>query len=180
MDSVRLTHQGDILHAAGRIGVEEELFLRLICWLALGQWLLRLVMGEQVWCRYRDQLFLLAARELEPLVDQAQWHPGEMPELFLGPVHLQVGSDAAQWRIRSPDQPFTVRAAAGGERLFRNGMHQQVSELWRQAGIPPWQRRRLPLMLLGDEVVAAANIGVADNWQPESAEAGRGIQIEYQ
>lgn len=140
----------------------------------------RLVMGEQVWCRYRDQLFLLAARELEPLVDQAQWHPGEMPELFLGPVHLQVGSDAAQWRIRSPDQPFTVRAAAGGERLFRNGMHQQVSELWRQAGIPPWQRRRLPLMLLGDEVVAAANIGVADNWQPESAEAGLGIQIEYQ
>ena len=46
-DRVRLTHEVDIPHAAGGIGVEEERFLLLLRWLPLGQGRLRLVIAEQ-------------------------------------------------------------------------------------------------------------------------------------
>ncbi len=54
----------------------------------------------------------------------------------------------------------------GGERLLLGGMHRQLTECWRQAGIPPWRRPALPLLCLDGELVAAFAAGVADPWRP--------------
>ena len=87
---------------------------------------------------------------------------------------------AADLILRRPASPMTVRGARGGERILLDGMHRQVSELWRAQGMPPWQRRRQPVFLVNDEVVAVAGIGVADNWQPRDGEAHVGLHIEGQ
>ena len=86
------------------------------------------------------------------------------------------------WSFRSPYSrlvtPDLVRAASGGERILLRGHHRQVSELWRSAGIPPWRRQRLPLFFVGDELVAAAAIGVADGWSAQPGEAAFHLLIE--
>jgi tRNA(Ile)-lysidine synthase len=56
-------------------------------------------------------------------------------------------------------------------------MHQRLAELWRVAGIPPWQRRQLPLFHAGETLVAAAGAGVADDWRAGPDGPGIGIRV---
>lgn len=123
--------------------------------------------ADKVLCRFRDTLYLLPADELAPVTAACEWSPGLTPVCHFGPWRLQGGApprDALEllWFDQAP-AALTLKPASGGERLLWHGMHQQVSELWRAAGIPPWRRRQLPLVYCGDELVAAAAVGVADN-----------------
>ena len=138
----------------------------------------RLGLAQHVCCRFRDRLFLLPESALEPLTGEHQWLPTPGQSLALASATLHARAAPAELMLRPPAQPLTVRAADGGERILLGGMHRQVSELWRERSVPPWQRRRLPLLLLGDEVVAAAAIGVADSWQPAAGETAVGLHIE--
>lgn len=136
-----------------------------------------IVWPEGAFMRYRQRLWLLSADARVPLQGTASWHPGSQPELQLGGVLLSQ-TNVEGLVIRDINQPLTVRPAVGGERILLRGLHQQVSELWRAAGIPPWQRRRLPLFFSGDELVAAAAIGTADGWLPGPKEAFFRLLIE--
>ena len=131
--------------------------------------------GELV--RYRQRLWLLAPGQRQPLNDSAIWRPDSQPLLQLGPVSIRV-ADGEGLVVRDSGQGLLVRAARGGERILLRGHHRQVSELWRSAGIPPWRRQRLPLFFVGDELVAAAAIGVADGWSPALGEPAFRLLIE--
>ena len=131
--------------------------------------------GELV--RYRQRLWLLAPGQRQPLNDSAIWRPDSQPLLQLGPVSIRV-ADGEGLVVRDSGQGLLVRAAHGGERILLRGHHRQVSELWRSAGIPPWRRQRLPLFFVGDELVAAAAIGVADGWSPALGEPAFRLLIE--
>jgi tRNA(Ile)-lysidine synthase len=65
------------------------------------------------------------------------------------------------------DIPLRVRFRRGGERIRPAGdAHtRELRDLLQGAGIPPWQRRRIPLVFDADELLA-----VADLW---TSEAGR-------
>jgi tRNA(Ile)-lysidine synthase len=135
------------------------------------------VWPEGAFVRYRQRLWLLSTAARLPLQGETSWQPSSQPQLQLGGVLVRL-ADAGGLLVRNTGQPLTVRAAQGGERILLRGLHQQVSELWRAAAIPPWQRRRLPLFFNGDELVAAAAIGTADNWLPAPDEAFFRLLIE--
>lgn len=120
---------------------------------------------DGVFSRFRERLWLLSAAAWQPLRDSANWYPAEQPVLQLQQLCLRLDQHGSLC-LRAPHGPLTVRAAHGGERILRAGRHREIKELWRVAGIPPWQRRRLPLLFADSALVAAAAIGVADNWQP--------------
>ncbi|MGB1222380.1 MAG: tRNA lysidine(34) synthetase TilS, partial [Alcanivoracaceae bacterium] len=117
--------------------------------------------GELLWC--------LPLAQLVPLPDSVHWDWRRDPELSLDTAGaLQASTDSTApdvLRLPSTVGALTVKRASGGERILLRGMHRQVSELWRVAGVPPWQRQRLPLLYAGDALVAVAGIGVADDWQ---------------
>ncbi|MCF6325445.1 MAG: tRNA lysidine(34) synthetase TilS [Gammaproteobacteria bacterium] len=52
--------------------------------------------------------------------------------------------------------PMTVRFRQGGERCQLSGRHHhhQLKGLLQQAGVPPWQRDRIPLIYLGAQLAA--------------------------
>ncbi|MEQ8798630.1 MAG: tRNA lysidine(34) synthetase TilS [Salinisphaeraceae bacterium] len=60
--------------------------------------------------------------------------------------------------------PLRVQLRRGGERLRLPGRdhHACLGELFRQAGVPPWVRERLPLVFADDRLVAVADWLVAD------------------
>lgn len=159
----------------------------------------QLPLENGVLTRYRQRLYWVPSAAFAPPPPAHLWHLDQ--PLQLGPLQLEasrettapsspeivvLSSCAPKGVAGSMHEPaptaghlhlpailtqLQVRFAQGGERILRNGKHQQISECWRAAGIPPWLRRWLPLFYLDEELVAAAALGVADNWQPETSSA---------
>ena len=60
-----------------------------------------------------------------------------------------------------------VRLRAGGERLQpdRRRPRRTLKNLFQEAGVPPWQRDRLPLLFCGDDLVWAPGLGIDAHYQ---------------
>jgi tRNA(Ile)-lysidine synthase len=65
------------------------------------------------------------------------------------------GIDARHW-------PLQVRLRAGGERLKPDARRPRrtLKNLFQEAGVPPWERERLPLLFSGERLVWAPGLGV--------------------
>jgi tRNA(Ile)-lysidine synthase len=57
---------------------------------------------------------------------------------------------------------FEVRLRSGGERLQSDAKRPRrtLKNLFQEAGVPPWERERLPLLYCGNELVWAPGLGV--------------------
>lgn len=132
--------------------------------------------------RFRDGLYLLNEAQRVPLTGEhaLALEPGVSRA---GPVAIEIQPAEAGLGSGSgiilPGSLSGVRLAAarGGERLLYRGLHRQVSELWRQAGLPPWCRRQLPLFWQGEQLLAVAGIGAADDCRVVPGEAAWKVSI---
>ncbi|HET9836115.1 MAG TPA: tRNA lysidine(34) synthetase TilS, partial [Rhodanobacteraceae bacterium] len=96
---------------------------------------------------------------------ESPWNGGALQLPGGGTLVLE---DAAGNPVSLPlDPPLHVRFRRGGERIKPAGdAHtRELRDLLQRAGIPPWQRARIPLIFGCDELLAVANL-----W---SSEVGR-------
>lgn len=127
--------------------------------------------------RYRDLLHAMPPLELPPLEWTAVFDGSDLVlPLDLGTLHL-VG---AAPHPRLP-RPLEVRFRRGGERLrlATGGYTRELRDLFQEAGIPPWQRARLPLVFDS----AGELLAVADLWLGEAGArllAPLGARLEWQ
>lgn len=64
------------------------------------------------------------------------------------------------------DRPLRVGLRQGGESMHLAGRgRRDVKRLLQEAGIPPWQRERLPLVWCGDALVAVLGVLTAEGWR---------------
>jgi tRNA(Ile)-lysidine synthase len=85
-------------------------------------------------------------------------------------------------------KPLRVRLRSGGERLQPDPRRPRrtLKNLFQEAGVPPWQRDRLPLLFHGDDLVWVPGLGidarfqagvgqpgVVPQWRSTQEEAGR-------
>jgi len=129
--------------------------------------------------RYRDLLYALPPLQLPPL----DWS-GE----FTGAM-LELPADAGTLRLvaLAPDtapplltDPLYVRFRRGGESLrLQGGAHtRELRDLLQEAGVPPWQRSRLPLLFDAANILLA----VGDLWISDAGAellAGAGARLEW-
>lgn len=81
-------------------------------------------------------------------------------------------------------QAFQVRLRSGGERLRTDARRpsRTLKNLFQEAGVPPWERERMPLLFCGGDLVWAPGLGVdakylsagrapgiLPDWRPSSA-----------
>ena len=107
--------------------------------------------------RYREHLHLMPPLSPEPEGFEVQWDGGAALSLPPGCGELRA----------SAQRPFTVRFASGGER-FRPEAGQasrSLKNLFQEHGIPPWRRRRTPLVFEDGELVWVGGLP----WQPAEA-----------
>lgn len=125
--------------------------------------------------RYRELLHALAPLQFPPLDWVAPFDGGPLAlPLDLGT--LRLAGLAHPLRV-----PLHVRFRRGGEslRLASGGHARELRDLFQEAGIPPWQRGRLPLLFDDDDVLVA----VADLWRSEEAAralGGADVRIEWE
>ncbi|MDP1559325.1 MAG: tRNA lysidine(34) synthetase TilS [Nitrosomonas sp.] len=68
----------------------------------------------------------------------------------------------------------TIRLRVGGERIRPDSMRprRSLKNLLQEASIPPWERRVLPLLFSGDQLVWVPGIGVDHEFQVTPGESG--------
>ena len=70
--------------------------------------------------------------------------------------------------------PLQIKLRAGGERLQPDARRPRrtLKNLFQEAGVPPWQRKKLPLLYRGDELVWAPGLGVDARYQASQKTSG--------
>src|SRR5258706_7341027 len=73
---------------------------------------------------------------------------------------------------------FTVKLRSGGERLRVDPRRPRrtLKNLFQEAGVPPWERERLPLLYCGDELAWAPGLGVDERFRAAPERLGWGPQ----
>jgi tRNA(Ile)-lysidine synthase len=68
----------------------------------------------------------------------------------------------------------------GGERCRPAGRrhHHSLRKLLQEAGVPPWERRRLPLLYAGERLAAVADLWICEPFAAAPGEAG--LRIHWQ
>jgi tRNA(Ile)-lysidine synthase len=126
--------------------------------------------------RYRDSIYLLPqagkpADVQEPATEEGVFMLGaNMGELLLRPDAEAGLSDAVI------ANGLEVRFRQGGEEIKLSGQThtKKLKKLLQDEGIVPWMRERVPLVYAGDDLVA-----VADLWLADSAVSKPGTAIEW-
>lgn len=107
--------------------------------------------------RYRDDLFAMAPLAVHDPTLVLPWdmrRPLPIPHLgiTLEPSALKsLGGEVAADR-----SDITVRFRRGGERCRLQGRrhHHELKKLFQEAGVPPWERDRIPLIYAGERLIA--------------------------
>jgi tRNA(Ile)-lysidine synthase len=118
----------------------------------------RLDCGEYALRRFRDGVYLEApvaapdSRELQLLPGERLAVPG------VGTVGVQQGDNGTLALL--PGEQLTVRWRKGGERCRLPGRDgtRSLKTLLQEWQVPPWWRDRVPLLYLGDELLAIGDL----------------------
>ena len=98
------------------------------------------------------------------------------PELVLPHGRLVVAHASGEGvdAQRMAAAPVHVRSRIGGERLqlALNRPRRALKSILQDAGVPPWERRALPLVYCGDALVAAPGIGIDVAFQAAPGSGG--------
>lgn len=162
-DTVRLAHlQQDVLHAAPDRSPSvhwESVVVR----------------------RYRDRLYALTPEAASDSSMVLPWHidqPLRLPDgatLSAVPVRGE-GVKAALCR----HQPITVRYRQGGEECqpAPHAATRPLKKMLQEAGVPPWERERIPLIYVGGQLAAVVGYWMCAPYQASGDEEG--IRFELQ
>lgn len=117
-----------------------------------------------VFRRYREKIFL---------VKQATRSPAFKPQAWNGEAKLSLPALGGELRFRRVSgqgidssllqtHDFHVRLRSGGERLRPDARRpsRTLKNLFQEAGVPPWERERLPLLYCGGRLAWAPGLGV--------------------
>lgn len=133
----------------------------------------RLVWADGCIRRYRGRLYLLPPQLPQPPTGALPWdmsRPLIMPAL--GRLEACPGVGRGLRADSLQQMPVEVRFRRGGERLRLRASSRALKALLQERGVPPWIRGRLPLVFIGHELAAVADLLVADPFAAVSAEAG--------
>ena len=144
------------------------------------------------WRRFRSRLYLLRNRSAEcylephsePLCDsisalESVWYAEEPLELADGSSLIAEDVDGAGLLIPE-GQPLTVRYRHGGERCrpVGRGHSNSLKKLLLEFAVEPWWRDRMPLLYMGETLVAVGDCWICEGWQ--AAPQQRGKKIHWQ
>ncbi len=126
--------------------------------------------------RYRDRLYLLPRDTRQDMPAWLEWRTETVLELPQAGGLLSASRRTGSG-VRAADcveAEVRVTWRHGGERCRPAGRrhHHPLKKLFQEAGIPPWERGRIPLVYIGDELAAVADLWVCDPFSAGPGEAG--------
>jgi tRNA(Ile)-lysidine synthase len=122
--------------------------------------------GESEIRRYQGKLYCLKRVEHDAS-ETFEWNPREKLVLKDLGVELQ-GEQRALPGLKPEllDKKLTVAFRQGGEKIRSAGRKNthSLKKLMQEAGMPPWQRSRIPLVYYGEQLIAVGHYWLADEY----------------
>jgi len=132
--------------------------------------------------RYRDRLYLLPQVPRRDTHAPLKWRPEAVLELpGAGGVLSASRRMGAGVRVAAfAGEAVRVTWRRGGERCRPAGRrhHHLLKKLFQESAIPPWERGRIPLVYIGDQLAAVADLWVCDPFNAGPGEPGFAIRWE--
>ena len=131
--------------------------------------------------RYRDRVYALRAPAGFDMGLVLPWHGEE--ELDWPALNVRLHFDRMQGAgvslAKLRRAPVTLRLRQGGETLrpHPHAATRTLKNLLQEHHVPPWQRDRLPLLYCGDELVCAAGVAIAAEYQADMDETGVSVNL---
>ena len=131
--------------------------------------------------RYRGDLYLLKQRPEADTSQVLQWslpEPLSLPDA--GGVLNATRQTGLGIRASAVTSGVQVGWRRGGERCLPagRGQHHSLKKLFQEQGIPPWERSRIPLIYIGDQLAAVAGLWVCEPFHARPKEPG--LLIDWQ
>ena len=120
---------------------------------------------------YRGKLFLDAERSSQFFPQEWSGEPRlKLPELG-GELRFRKAKGKG---IALEHKPLSIRLRSGGERLQPDPRRPRrtLKNLFQEAGVPPWERERLPLLFSGDDLVWVPGLGIDARFQATAGTQG--------
>jgi tRNA(Ile)-lysidine synthase len=132
--------------------------------------------------RFRGAVWILGATATPRRDWRSRWNGRRdwpLPELG-GTLRFKQAASAGISAAALARGPVEVRLRAGGERFQPDGRRPRrtLKHLLQEAGVPPWERERLPLVYCGGALAFVPGIGVAAGLQAGPRE--RGVVLSWQ
>ena len=131
--------------------------------------------------RYRDDLYLLKQRPEPDSSRVLEWLLTESLSLPDAGGVLNASRETGRGiRASAVESAVQVGWRRGGERCLPagRGQHHSLKKLFQEQGIPPWERSRIPLIYIDDQLVAVAGLWVCEPFQAGPSESG--LLIDWQ
>jgi len=126
--------------------------------------------------RYRDHLYLLPQVPRRDTPASLEWRPDTLLELPQAGGMLSASRRMGAGVRAAAFSGAAVRVSwrRGGERCRPAGRrhHHALKKLFQESAIPPWERGRIPLVYIGDELAAVADLWVCDPFSAGPGEPG--------
>ncbi|MDH3309758.1 MAG: tRNA lysidine(34) synthetase TilS [Gammaproteobacteria bacterium] len=136
--------------------------------------------GAEV-CRYRDALVVMRPRTGVDSTWRNHWNltdPLEIPGVGMLRAEASQGNGLSRERVGRA--PVIVGLRQGGEicRLPGRAHHHKLKKLLQEAGVPPWERTRLPLVYVNGDLAAIGERWVCEPYAARVNESGWKLQLE--
>ena len=136
--------------------------------------------GAEV-CRYRDELIALRPRGATDSGWRIRWKltdPLEIPGVGFLRAEKSQGDGLSHERIGQSS--IIVGLRQGGEicRLPGRAHHHKLKKLFQEAGIPPWERNRLPLVYVNGDLAAIGDRWVCEPYAARANEPGWKLRLD--
>ncbi len=113
--------------------------------------------------RYREGLWIMPPRPNADADIDITWNfaePVEVPGTgYVLSLESTLGSGLSAKHLSGKTAHVCLRRGGESLRLPGRQHHHKLKKLFQHAGVPPWERQRLPLIFIDDELVA-----VGDRW----------------
>jgi len=129
-----------------------------------------------VFRRYREKVY--------PVTEKSKL-PAFRPQIWNGETRLPLPALGGELRFRRVrgrgidssllrKQAFQVRLRSGGERLKPDARRpsRTLKNLFQEAGVPPWERERMPLLFCGNDLVWVPGLGADSGYAAAKDAAG--------
>ena len=127
--------------------------------------------------RFRDRLYILRAKDRQATPQSLVIAPGSTQVLGSGLGTLRLEQDSASGLDdKLVSRGLELRYRQGGEKIrpLDQSHTKTLKNLLNEASIVPWMRDRIPLLYAGEELVA-----VADLWLAQDAVRSPGVAVHW-
>ncbi len=137
--------------------------------------------GQSEIRRYQDGLYLLTKQTAHDVNQSYAWAGND--SLLIEPPGIALTKQVTSTggiTNKIKQKTCTVRFRQGGEKIQPAGRKHthSLKKLMQEAGIPPWQRSRIPLLYINDQLVCVCGYWIAKNFAASHAEAGWVVEVE--